>query len=408
VQHVLIVGGSRADRLRAALASERTGSWRPSSRIRIDAATFPRIRPDRAPLPLAEPRLLRIDDLEAAFQHVSTTATRLILTQSTYTLQKWIDALADGDRIIATADRDALRQVAPEAFARRGPWRFVQVIDVSTADQNFTTEDTESQPDELILWDAVATSVPSTSSVVALLGQASEGRDQQDFPTARAALDEALRLAPDWEAVHFEDGKLWLAGDDMERARDAFQRAADLMPTFSAAYSNLGAVLGELDQPEAAVAAFARALEHDPEGFTILNNIGVVNRELGRLDESERALIRVTALAPEFVFGHYNLGHTRFLRGDYPAALCAYEEGQRRDAEKNRRQGCRLAIVRFAVGDIEGAERDLSNFADQAPVDEREDLLLEAYETAQALLSSRPASDAGQGFLDRIAATLAL
>jgi tetratricopeptide (TPR) repeat protein len=192
----------------------------------------------------------------------------------------------------------------------------------------------------------------------------------------------------------------------MERARDGFQRAADLMPTFSAAFSNLGATLGELDQPEAAVAAFSRALEHDPESFTIFNNIGVVNRELGRLDESERALTRVTELAPGFVFGHYNLGHTRFLRGDYRGALAAYEEGQRRDPEKNRRQGCRLALVRFALDDVEGAERDLWRFADQAPREEREDLLLEALEIAHALMRAHPSLSARQRFVDRITSEL--
>jgi tetratricopeptide (TPR) repeat protein len=192
----------------------------------------------------------------------------------------------------------------------------------------------------------------------------------------------------------------------MERARAAFQQAADLMPTFSAAFSNLGATLGELDQPHAAVAAFSRALEHDPESFTILNNVGVVNRDLGRLDESERALARVTAIAPGFVFGHYNLGHTRFLRGDYEGARRAYEEGQRRDPEKNRRQGCRLAMVRFALDDIDGAERDLWRFADQAPADERQDLLLEAYEIAQALVRAHPNLTARQALIDRIASEL--
>jgi len=249
-------------------------------------------------------------------------------------------------------------------------------------------------------------SASSVSSVVELLSEATACRARGDIAGARKALDQALQLAPDWEAAYYESGKFWLASDDMERARDGFQRATELMPTFSAAFSNLGATLGELDQPEAAVEAFARALEHDPESFTILNNIGVLNRELGRLDESERSLIRVTELAPTFVFGHYNLGHTRFLRGDYAGALKAYEEGQRRDPDKNRRQGCRLAMVRFALEDVDGAERDLWRFADQAAPDEREDLLLEAYEIAQALIRAHPELMSKRRFVDRIAAEL--
>jgi tetratricopeptide (TPR) repeat protein len=205
--------------------------------------------------------------------------------------------------------------------------------------------------------------------------------------------------------VHYESGKLWLALDDMVRARDAFAKAGDLMPAFSAAFSNLGATLGELDEPVRALAAFEQALAHDPRSFTILNNVGVVNRELGRLDASEEAFRKVVQIAPAFVFGHYNLGHTLFLAGKYRDALAAYEEGQRRDPDKSRRQGCRLAVVRLANGDVAGAERDLYHCADAAPPDEREDLLLEAYEIAQALIAHDPAraADAGQRrFLDRL------
>jgi Flp pilus assembly protein TadD len=400
--HILIVGGRRADRLRAAAVWEHSGSFRPSSRFALDAASLPILRPTRAMLPVAEPRLLRIDDLERAFSVDASSSLRLIVTQSTYTLQKWIDVLGPSDRILATGDRQLLEDTAPEAFQRRGPWRFFTIVESSTTQVTEGAEAFLNQlPTEISL-----SSESSVSSVVELLKQASDCRERNDAAGALRALEQALLLAPDWEAVHYETGKFWLACDDMERARDGFQRAADLMPTFSAAYSNLGATLGELDQPEAAVTAFSQALEHDPESFTILNNIGVVNRELGRLDASERALQRVTELAPAFVFGHYNLGHTRFLRGDYRGALNEYEEGQRRDPEKNRRQGCRLALVRFALGDPDAAERELWKFVDQAPPDEREDLLLEAYEIAQALVGAHPELAAHQRFIDRIAAEL--
>jgi tetratricopeptide (TPR) repeat protein len=242
---------------------------------------------------------------------------------------------------------------------------------------------------------------------VAALALASVCRERQDPAGARAALDAAIRLAPNWEAAHYEDGKFWLGCEHMQEAREAFQRASDLMPNFSAALTNLGATLGELDQPEAALAAFNQALASDPASFTILNNVGVVNRELGRLGDSEAACRRVVEIAPEFVFGHYNLGHTLFLAGRFDAALAAYEEGQRRDPEKNRRQGCRLGIVRFANGDVGGAERDLWRFADSAPAGEREDLLLEAHEILQSLVRTRPELAAHEAFLARIAAEIA-
>src|SRR4030095_16548317 len=92
---------------------------------------------------------------------------------------------------------------------------------------------------------------------------------------------------------------------------------------------------------------------------TVLSNIGVGARELGRLVESETAFRKVIALAPDFVFGYYNLGHTLFLQGRYQAALSAYVEGQRRDKERNAVQATRLAMCRLATGDAEGAVRDV-------------------------------------------------
>jgi tetratricopeptide (TPR) repeat protein len=418
--HDLIVGATRDERIAHARERSAPGA------VVLDAATLPFVRPARAQLPGQPPRILHIDDIDRAFPDAQTGGTRLVLTQSTYAVQKWIDVIDAGDRIIATADRGGLTQNAREALEGRGPWARFEVVDLdrphsrtAAARGDPTSWPLVSSEVDARATDRLVRAYASTSatarldlcvdaaaiahaSPVAFLALASAYREQQDMAGARAALDRAIDLAPDWEAVHYEDGKFWLGYDDMERARDAFQRACDRMPTFSAAWSNLGATLGELDRPDAALLAFRQALANDPRSFTILNNVGVVSRELGRLDESEAAFRRVIDLEPGFVFGHYNLGHTLFLAGQYRAALAAYEEGQQRDPAKNRRQGCRLAAVRLATGDLAGAERDLWRFAGEAPADEREDLLLEVYEIAQSLVAHHPAQASQQRFLDRI------
>jgi tetratricopeptide (TPR) repeat protein len=122
----------------------------------------------------------------------------------------------------------------------------------------------------------------------------------------------------------------------------------------------------------------------------VFNNIGVVSRELGRLSESEAAFRKVVAIAPEFVFGHYNLGHTLFLQGRYQAALSAYVEGQRRDPDKNPRQACRLAVVRLAAGDSEGSLRDLRQVAMTTAGEQKREIFAEAQEILWALLTDRP------------------
>jgi tetratricopeptide (TPR) repeat protein len=427
--HTLIIGGSETERHRAARARVCTID----TSFALDAGTLPFTRVAEVVRP-PSPLVVFIDDIERAFPNAQAGGTRLVLTQSTYVLQKWIDVLGRGDRIIATADRGSLAERAPEALQSRGPWRGFEVVDLDDPARHLAARDITDTTENPLVVPMVSVAVDQRAGQLVARGYASPDaatrlrlcrdataiapafaaghlalasayREAQDI-RAKDAIDRAAALAPDWEAVHFERGKLWLALDDMPRARDAFARAGELMPTFSAAFSNLGATLGELDDPPAALAAFQRALAHDPDSPAILNNVGVVSRELGRFEESEMALRRVTALAPDFVFGHYNLGHTLFLAGHYPAALDAYEEGWRRDPEKNRRQGCRLAMLRLANDDGAGAERDLWGAASGAPPDEREDLLLEACEIGHALLAQHPALARHRSFVDRIGAEI--
>jgi tetratricopeptide (TPR) repeat protein len=151
---------------------------------------------------------------------------------------------------------------------------------------------------------------------------------------------------------------------------------------------------------------FSARFETDPDSFMVLNNIGVVAREMGRLDESDAALTRVNQLAPEFVFGYYNRGHTLLLAGRVSESLAAYEEGWRRDTQKNRRQGCRLAVVRHLHGDVEEARKTFWESANHAPAEERHDLLLEAFEIIRTFTGHRSPSAAHAALLDEIADAL--
>ena len=192
----------------------------------------------------------------------------------------------------------------------------------------------------------------------------------------------------------------------MNQASADFARACEWMPTFAASFSNLGATLGELDRQAEAVAAFTQALKHDPYGYPVLNNIGVVCREMGGLDESERAFQKVIDMTPDFVFGHYNLGHTLFLQGRFAEAVSAYAEGQKRDPQRNARQASRLALARLAAGDSEGARRDFEACLASVPAPGRADLLMEAQEIVGALLTHRADLVGAQEIRERIAQEL--
>ena len=446
-RHTLFLGGS-TDQRRAHVDAA-AAELRPGAVVTLDAGTLPFLRPSLARLPASVPRVLRVDDIHLAFPNEQRSGTRFILTQSMYTMQAWLDLLGDQDVILATADREALSRGAAEAFARRGPWAAFEIVDIVGSKQeppeslaNVSSPAPAPIPRELTPMSPLGVAWPPVGMAAgahplsllsaafhqseaterlrlcneamilapefpeAVLALASARRETQDLPLAHEAIDRALSLAPGWAAAHYEAGKFWLGCEDLARARDHFRRAGECMPRFASAFSNLGATLGELGDPEAALAAFEQALAADPENPTLLSNVGVVRRELGQLGASEQALRRVVVLAPGFVFGHYNLGHTLFLSGRFEESLAAYLEGQRRDPDRNLRQACRLAMVRFAAGDVEGADRDLWRAADAAPPDEREDLLLEAYEIGKAVLDVEPSPGPKQVFLDRLAAAI--
>ncbi|HTK29374.1 MAG TPA: tetratricopeptide repeat protein [Vicinamibacterales bacterium] len=412
MQHLLIVGGRRAGRVR-----------------RADA----------------EPASRRIDDLERAMPFRQAGGVRLVLTQPAYVLQALLDDLEPGERIVATADAGALAACTPDFDARPGPWQAFVVTPVGPGEsadagvaalpeagdavRRWTAEplvlgvppamraggawharlaaafEQDDPRARLAACRAAARDAPESALAWIALGSAA--RENGDAAEARGAFDRALALAPDWAAAQYEDGKFWLAADDMARASERFRRATDLMPRFVTALVNLGATLGELDDPEEALAALERARALEPDNPAVLSNVGVVLRELGRLSESDAVLARVVSLAPDFVFGHYNLGHTRFLAEDYAGAVAAYEEGRRRDPGRSPRQAARLALARFASGDADAAERELWAAADAAPAAEREDLLLEAAEIAHALLAAHPSLAPHHAFLDRIAGRIA-
>jgi tetratricopeptide (TPR) repeat protein len=416
----LIVGGTSEAR---AAAGRRVADDRGAANVFEDygAAVWPFRRRAGSHVP-ADADLVIARDIHEAFPAGQTGGTRLVLTQSGYQLQRWLDWLdTRGGRVhlVGDADREAMRRNAPEALAARGPWARVNLVEVEPerteraersegrSDKDdwlvaaFRTTDAE---ERLALCRRAADTYAGDAVVHLALGSAS--MELQDLDAAQRAIEQALALDATWEATHFEYGKLWLRRDDMERASAAFAEAGRRMPSFSAAFSNLGAALGELGRSEDALGAFRQALEYDPSGYQILNNIGVVSRELGRLAESEAAFRQVVAEAPEFVFGHYNLGHTLFLQGRYQAALAAYSEGQRRDPEKNPRQACRLAVVRLAAGDPDGALRDLRTYTSHVPREQRREILTEAQEILWALLTDQPSLPGWRRVADAVKADL--
>jgi len=352
------------------------------------------------------PPRIRLRGLHRAFPAGQTSGTRLVLTQATYQLQRWLDWLDANPSVVVLGDYSAASPAqAREAFAQRGPWAriAVEAVPSRAPDQGSDTE--LSDPFEPLRaafehgtpedrWRQSRRLGYDYPSHPALhLAHASACMELLRVDEAHAAIEQAMALAPDWEAAHFELGKLWLRSDDTERAAAAFAEAGRLMPSFSAAFSNLGAALGELDRQDEALAALKQALRFDPFGHTVLNNIGAVARDLGRLDEAESAFRQALSHAPQFVFAHYNLGHTCFLQGRFAEARDAYEAGLASDPQAGARQRCRAALAHAASGDMARAASYFDLALEEVDDESRAELVNESAAVLEALMQM-PGADA--------------
>lgn len=175
---------------------------------------------------------------------------------------------------------------------------------------------------------------------------------------AAAAFRRAIERDASLAAAHFELGKTMIVLDDLEAALESFRRTTETLPEFAPGWANAGAALGELERPEEALGKLERAADLDPLSHSLASNLGVTLRDLGRLAEAERAFRWALELAPDFVFGHYNLANAVYLQGRHREAVGLFEKAQARDPSGSDRQRLLLAAARLAAGDVEDALRD--------------------------------------------------
>ena len=401
----LIIGDHHESREAAHAHARRVAAAHPGARIIAapPAEHWPFMHPFVPPLP-SGPVVVVAMRADRACEQRQTANTRLVTTQAQYLFTEWLRALdTHGEAwLVATANHALVCRHAEDILQRRGVFARVDVLtgsDGVTADER-PPEEPQSVPGTLarafreadpgLRLRLAVEALAHGRSPAALVATASVCQEVNDLESAARDLDEAIGLAPEWAAAHFERGKVWLRLDNMEEAARSFRAAADRLPGFGAAWGNLGATLGELDHPAEALAAFEQLLALDPSSPQAVNNVGVVTRELGRLGESEASFRRVIELEPNLAFGYYNLGHTLFLQGRYQAAASAYAQGQTRDPERNPVQGSRLAMCLVATGDARGALAELQRATGAMPRDYRKQLLGDTSAILWALVTQKP------------------
>lgn len=176
-----------------------------------------------------------------------------------------------------------------------------------------------------------------------------------DMAGARAATDEALRLAPAYPQARCNLGEWYLTKGEVALALPCFDEALRLDPALLEALNNRVAALYELGRFDAALAAAEAAIESYPEVAALRVNLGNVLLHTGRDKPAAKTFQKALELDPTCPEAHLGLatlyGETQHLA----LALQFIEQEIELKGESSQRLAS-LALAQQTKGDNPAAE----------------------------------------------------
>lgn len=153
--------------------------------------------------------------------------------------------------------------------------------------------------------------------------RAVELRKQGKLPQALEAIQQALRLNPNYPAAHFNLAAIRFAQGHTEAAIASWRKAIELNPDYKQAHAALAGALRSVGRIEEAVAAAQQAARIDPNYIEAHNELGLALHRARRHAEAQEAFERVLELNPQHVAALNNLANL-FTDEDRPsqAAEC--------------------------------------------------------------------------------------
>jgi tetratricopeptide (TPR) repeat protein len=146
---------------------------------------------------------------------------------------------------------------------------------------------------------------------------------------AVAALQQALRLQPDFADAHGNLGNVFYYQGRHDEAVASYRRAIELRPTSGIFHSNLGNILAKQQRFEDAEAVCREAVRLQPAEPGSHNNLGNALKGLGKLEEAAVSYREALRIQPSFPDAHYNLGLVLADQNKYAEAIESYKEAVR-------------------------------------------------------------------------------
>jgi serine/threonine-protein kinase len=139
-----------------------------------------------------------------------------------------------------------------------------------------------------------------------------------DFAKAQARMPRSPEVLRDLAGAYTRLGR-------QGEAEQQFKKAIAMRPDSWSLYWYYGGFLYRQNRYREAEAAFRQALSRVPENARIWSSLGGTLLALGRKEEAQTALARSFELQPT-ASGASNMGTWHYQRGDYPAAVSAYQK----------------------------------------------------------------------------------
>ena len=163
------------------------------------------------------------------------------------------------------------------------------------------------------------------ASAALLNQQGAEHSAAARFTSAATCLQQAVALAPDDPALHYNLGLVLSKLDRHEEAVAGFRSALKLQPDHAQALFGLGNALHKLGQLDVAIETYRRLLSVKQNFAEAHLNLGNVFKQQGKLDEAITCYRRALELSPNSAPAHNNLGAVLADRQNLAEAQACYE-----------------------------------------------------------------------------------
>lgn len=156
-------------------------------------------------------------------------------------------------------------------------------------------------------WDAILAGKQKDGAATELAARANALLAAGDATGAIRVLEEALRLTPNDEDLHYNLGIAYGKSGDVTNAEHQYREALRLLPDYPEVHNNLGNLLLHAGRLGEAEEQFTEAIKLMPELSTAHNNLGIVRQRQNRMPEAITSFRKAVEYNTNYWQAHFNL-----------------------------------------------------------------------------------------------------